>query len=147
MEELLTYGIVLLVFLPWLALLAIHLVRMFRYNSDLKELVGTIDIDADQLTAFNDMLAAIHATGLQVQRANRGRAEIIVRCLTRSANLFLWSCWSDKLLFAVTAGSGGRARVNVYSIPNLLKVRIAITESVSDARQVIAAVQQKACCR
>ncbi len=142
MNGLLTYGLVLFFALAIIASIARHFVLMFRsYDSVLKQLVGSIKITGDQDAAFNELLAAIHAAGFTVRRTNRRKAEVVVRGLTRPADL-LTHRRSNELLFAVTDGSGGCARVEVYVIPSLLRFGIATTQSVSEAEQVIAALEK-----
>lgn len=148
MPNLLAYGLLLLFALAMVGRLAFHFVRMFRNNDlVLRELVGSFTLNADGDAAFDELVSAIKAAGLPVQHANKLKREVVIRCLTRPISLLLWRSWTDKLLFTVAAGKSGRTRVNVYAIPNLLKVKRARNEDVRDAGEVIAAVQQQACAR
>jgi len=110
----------------------------------LRELVGTVTFAADRDTTFVELLAVIEALGLRVEDADKDKAQVVVRCLTQAANLLFWRCWSDKLLFAVAGGKDGRTAVNVYAIPNLLRVGVAKTENISDAGRIVEAVKEKA---
>jgi hypothetical protein len=59
-------------------------------------------------------------------------------------NLLLWRCWSVKLVFDVRTGEDGGATVNVYAVPNLLRVSVAKSEKVTDVSSIVATVRAKA---
>jgi hypothetical protein len=110
----------------------------------LKELVGTIPFGADRDTTIAELLSAIQALDLQVYETDKNKGQVVVRCLSQMCNLFLWRCWSDKLVFDVRTGEEGGSTVNVYAVPNLLRIGAAKNEKVTDVSGIIATLRAKA---
>lgn len=108
--------------------------------SFLKELVATLEYREGVQGTFALLERKLAEMHLPVQCANRETGEIVVRCPSLCFNLLLWRCWSDNVLLHVEDAGAGRTRVQIYALPNLLKIRAREDELV-DLRQVIAALQ------
>jgi hypothetical protein len=110
----------------------------------LKELVGSIPFAADRDSTFAGLLSAIQGLDLKVHEADKNKGQVVVQCLSQICNLLLWRCWSDKLVFEVRTDEEGDATVNVYAVPNLLRISVAKNEKLTDVSGIITTIRAKA---
>ena len=59
----------------------------------------------------------------EVQTQNKSKGKIVVLCVSNLINIFLWRCWSDKLIFDFTLVDENRTKVNIFAVPNLFRIR------------------------
>ena len=104
----------------------------------LKALVRTIACQTDSDTAFTKLLSTLRILGVEVEYENRAAGEVVARCLSMFLNFVLWRCWSDKLLFELKSGDGVRTNVNVYVIPNLMRIKVGKDEKLTDLDDLVA---------
>jgi hypothetical protein len=65
---------------------------------------------------------------IPIEGKNERRGTILVRCLSRPLDLFLWRCWSDKVLIQLTDGADGKTGIRLDAIPNLFRISIGKDE-------------------
>jgi hypothetical protein len=103
----------------------------------LKDLVGTIICHSDPDTAFTKLLSVLRKLQVEVEYENRDAGQVIARCLSVFLNLVLWRCWSDRLLFKLKNEDGHRTIVNVYAVPNLMRIAVRKHEKLMDLHNLV----------
>lgn len=109
----------------------------------LKEFVGRISSQFNRDTTFDKVLFSLRELGIDVEREDRHQGEIVARCWSVVANMFVWRCWSDKLLFDLKDSDDKRTSVKIHAIPNLLKIRVPAGEILRDPDKVLAQVSER----
>jgi hypothetical protein len=103
----------------------------------LKVRIQSVVCRSGRSAAFLALLAKIQELNLEIEREDAVEGVVIVRCLSLPINWILWRSWSDKLLFEMRGAEGGKAVLNVYAVPNLLRMSLRRDERVVDPRQLM----------
>jgi len=57
--------------------------------------------------------------------------------------MFLWRCWSDKLLFELKDSDDQGTSVKIHAIPNLFKIWVPAGEKLRDLDKVVAQLSER----
>jgi hypothetical protein len=90
----------------------------------LKEHIGTITCPGDRATVFVAVLCKLERLQIPVETKNERDGTILVHCVSRPLDLFVWRCRSDKLLIQLTEDGHGRTSIRLDAIPNLFRISI-----------------------
>jgi hypothetical protein len=85
---------------------------------------------------------SLQAIGFEVPQKRDGRREIEIRCIVDLVNFLLWGCWADKAIVRLTAAEGSTTRVEIYCIPNLLRLKVKVEERVFAREELGASVRR-----
>jgi hypothetical protein len=102
----------------------------------LRERVGSLTYKCDYGTAFDVLVSRLSSHQINVEKKDKTRGEVVARCLTKPLEMLVWRCWSDKLLFRFIE-KGGETAVDVYAVPNLLRLRIGRDDRTVDLEQLL----------
>jgi hypothetical protein len=107
----------------------------------LKELVRTIACPTDPDTTFTKLRSGLRKLEVEVEYENRGAGKVVARCISLFLNFVLWRCYSDKLIFELKSADGVRTNVNVYAIPNLIRIKVGEGEKLTDLDDLVARLE------
>jgi len=103
----------------------------------LREIVHKTTVHKAYAEAFTSLLLKLGESDIDVDKQDMNHGEIVARCLTLAANLVLWRCWSDKLVFNMKELDGAKTEVTIYSIPNLFRLNLKPNQKTTDLNGLI----------
>jgi hypothetical protein len=104
----------------------------------LREQIKTITFHSEPSDVMAMLSAKLKKFHVDVERDEPAKGEIVARCLAVCFNMLIWRCWSDRLLFKVTKSGAHDTKVDVYTIPNLFRIRVRADETVVDVQKLVA---------
>jgi hypothetical protein len=90
----------------------------------LREHIDTITYRGDRAKAFAAVVRNLQRLQIPIEEKNEHNGTILVRCLSRPLDLFLWRCCSDKLLIQLTDDTDYKTSIRLDAIPNLFRISI-----------------------
>ena len=103
----------------------------------LREIVHKTTVHKAYAEAFTSLLLKLGESDIDVDKQDMNHGEIVARCLTLSANLVLWRCWNDRLLFNMKELDAANTEVTIYSIPNLFRLNLKPDEKTTDLTKLV----------
>lgn len=103
----------------------------------LREIVHKTTVHKGYAEAFTFLISKLGESNIEVAKQDMDHGEIVARCLTLSANLVLWRCWSDRLVFDMKELDAAKTEVTIYSIPNLFRVNLKPNEKTTDLSKLV----------
>jgi len=103
----------------------------------LREIVHKATINKGYAEVFTSLLSKLAESNIGIDKQDVNHGEIVARCLTLSANLVLWRCWSDRLLFNMKELDAANTEVTIYSIPNLFRLNLKPDEKTTDLTKLV----------
>ena len=103
----------------------------------LRDIVHKTTLHKSYAEAFTSLLSKLAESNIAVDKKDMNHGEIVVRCLTLSANLVLWRCWADRLVFNVKELDSANTEVTIYSIPNLFRLHLKPNEKTTDLAKLV----------
>ena len=103
----------------------------------LKETVHRAILQTDRAQAFASLRSKLAELHIPIAEEDRIRGEIVARCLTNVMDMICWRCWSDKLVFEVKEIEKTKTRINVYAVPNLLRLKVGQNEKIVELKELI----------
>jgi hypothetical protein len=108
----------------------------------LKEPIGMVVLASDYDTAYEKLLKKLQEMRFEVQTQNKSKGKIVVRCLSNLINIFLWRCWSDKLIFDFNLVDENRTEVNIFAVPNLFRIKVKKGETLVDLDKLLSQLKK-----
>ena len=90
----------------------------------LREHIDTITYGGDRAKAFAAVVRNLQRLQIPIEKKSERDGTILIRCLSRPLNLFLWRCWSEKLLIQLTDDADCKTNIRLDAIPNLFRISI-----------------------
>jgi hypothetical protein len=103
----------------------------------LREIVHKATINKGYAEVFTSLLSKLAESNIGIDKQDVNHGEIVARCLTLSANLVLWRCWNDRLLFNMKELDAANTEVTIYSIPNLFRLNLKPDEKTTDLTKLV----------
>ena len=91
--------------------------------------------------AYDAIQKSLLRLGFKVLGLNAPAKTITVQATVKLLDWVLWSCYGDKVVFQCTPRGENETDVNVYGIPNLLRVGIRKGEKVFDMTEMTRAFE------
>ena len=108
----------------------------------LKEPIGTIVLASDYDTAYEKLLKKLQDMRFEVQTQNKSKGKIVILCLSNLINIFLWRCWSNKLIFDFNLVDENRTEVNIFAVPNLFRIKVKKGETLVDLDKLLSQLKK-----
>lgn len=102
----------------------------------IRERIQRVACRSDSAVVFAGLVSKLRALNLPIVSMDQAKDEVVVRCLSLLANVILWRCWSDKLLFKIWQGEAGKTVVEVFALPTLTRFTQG-DEQVTDLRDLL----------
>ena len=87
----------------------------------LKSLVYKLAYPSAPDDTYTKLISALRKQKAAIQKEDREKGRITVRCLSIFINVILWRCWSDELVIEVKKDNALRTNVSFYAVPNLCR--------------------------
>ncbi len=102
-----------------------------------KEPVGSLMYSSSYSDTYDALLRKLNAMNFQIDKQDKEKRKIVIRCLSSLMNLILWSYWGKKLLFEIKEIEEDKTKVDIFGIPAYFRTRIKKGEKVVDLAKLV----------
>jgi len=102
-----------------------------------KEPIDSLIYSSSYNDAYDALLKKLNAMNFHIDKQDKEKGEIVIRCVSSLMNLILWKWWGNKLLFEVREINDSKTRVDIFGIPAFFRTRIKKGEKVIDLDKLV----------
>ena len=103
----------------------------------LKEPIDSVTYPSNYNDTYDALLKKLNAMNFRIDKQDREKGEIVIRCKSILMNLILWRVWSNRLLFVIKEVREGKTMVDIFGIPEYFRTRTKKGEKTVDLVKLV----------